>query len=295
MEGKSAMDVIRQRSSCRSFDGRPLRSHDRGRLAEALASLPAGPFGRAVRVALIAAEGDAYRRQLRALGTYGVVSGARAFMVGAVAAGPMDMEDFGYVFEAAVLAATGLGLNTCWLGASFNRSSFARAIRLRGEEVLPAVSPVGYAAERMTVTDATTRYLARSARRKEWGELFFDGGWGRALSPEAAGVYAQALEAVRLAPSASNRQPWRIVKRPGQDAFDLFLRRTPFYNTKVINVPGGDLQRLDMGIAMRHFEVGAAAAGLTGRWAVEKDVDPFGTSPPRTSYIATWRREVSPR
>jgi len=280
----SIRDVIRRRSSWRSYDGRPLSENDRADLEAFLATLTRGPFGSPVRLELVAAGRD-YRAELKSLGTYGVVNGARAFIVGAAKAGPRDMEDYGFAFERAVLRATALGLGTCWLGATFRRSGFAARIDLRADEVLPAVSPVGYVARARTVGDAATRFLARSKQRKPWPELFFDGDGATPLAAAAAGPYAEVLEMVRLAPSASNRQPWRLVRAAG-GAYHLFLKRTPGYNSRLVNVPGGDLQRLDMGIAMCHFELAARELGLAGTWGAPA---PAASGPDGASHIATWR------
>jgi hypothetical protein len=47
-----------------------------------------------------------------------------------------------------------------------------------------------------------------------------------------------------------------------------------------------DIQRIDMGIAMCHFELTASEAGLRGKWAV----DPPAVAPPdqATEYIVSW-------
>ena len=68
-------------------------------------------------------------------------------MVGAVEPGSGDLEDYGYCLERAVLAATDLGLGTCWLGGTFNKSSFARKIDIAEGEVMPAVIAMGYPTE----------------------------------------------------------------------------------------------------------------------------------------------------
>jgi nitroreductase len=282
---KPIIDVIRERSSWRSYDGRPLEPADRARVEEFIAGLGPGPFGGRARLELLEASAED-RAELRKLGTYGMVRGARTFLAGAIQQAPRDVEDYGYLFEQTVLYATALGLGTCWLGASFNPSGFASKISLAANEILPAVSPVGYVASRRTVVDAVTRFLARSKLRKPWEKLFFDGEFGTPLSREVAGPYADVLEMVRLAPSASNRQPWRLVKEAGREIFHLFLRRTPGYNIKLINIAGGDLQRMDMGIAICHFELTAGELGLAGRW--EKKEIPTLPGAGRVEYVASW-------
>lgn len=284
--GQSVLDVVRARSSWRGYDGRPLEPEDRARLEEVLASLDPGPFGSVVRLALVEASAED-RAELKKLVTYGWIRGARTFLVGAVRRAPMDLEDYGYVFERAVLEATALGLGTCWLATSFNRSGFAARVELAADEILPGVSPVGYAPASRTVVDATTRFFARSKKRKPWEELFFAGDFGTALSAEAAGPYADALEMVRLAPSASNRQPWRLVKEAGRDVYHLFLSRTAVYGRVSASFAGADLQRIDMGVACCHFELAARELGLAGKW--ERLVPPALELPARTTYVASWQ------
>ena len=92
---------------------------------------------------------------------------------------------------------------------------------------------------------------------------------------------------VRLAPSASNKQPWRIVK--DGSAWHFYLQRTPKYGpgSVVFNVMKlADLQRVDMGIAMCHFELTARELGLDGKWA---RMNPGLEIPDeRTEYVVSW-------
>ncbi len=90
-----------------------------------------------------------------------------------------------------------------------------------------------------------------------------------------------------MGPSATNKQPWRIVR--GGDAWHFYLRRTKGYGKgslafKALRI--ADLQRVDMGIAMCHFELVAREAGLDGRWVVD---DPGLDVPDGVEYTATWR------
>ncbi len=278
----SVAELIARRRSCRVFDGRPLQPAVRQELAAYTQRPLPAPFGSAVRLCVLEARPDQPRSEK--LGTYGVIRGARAFLAGAVRRGPMDLEDFGFVFEGAVLKATELGLGTCWLGGTFARSSFAAALDLAPNEVLPAVSPVGYPAGRATLIDATFRAVARSDTRKPWHELFFAESFSHPLSRDQAGAYAAPLEMVRLAPSASNRQPWRISRDEDQKAFHFFMVRTRGYR-----VPGGiDLQRVDMGIAMCHFALTAEEVGLRGAW---RRVASPPKAPTEGHYIASWIEE----
>jgi hypothetical protein len=90
---------------------------------------------------------------------------------------------------------------------------------------------------------------------------------------------------VRIAPSASNKQPWRVVK-DGQ-RWHFYMQRTPGYREDPLKIFLGlcDLQRLDLGIALCHFEFAAKEAGLTGHWVEDRpDIAPLA----QTEYIASW-------
>lgn len=105
-----------------------------------------------------------------------------------------------------------------------------------------------------------------------------------------AGRYAEPLEMLPLGPSASNKQPWRVVQ--GGEAWHFYLQRTPGYGKGsllfgVLRL--ADLQRVDIGIAMCHFEMTAGEFGLKGKWEV---CDPGLAVPDAgTEYIVTWREQ----
>ncbi len=279
------VELVRRRRSCRKYLGRPVAEGTRRSLEAFLALKRAGPFGSRARFALIAASAQD-RAALKGLGTYGFIDGATAFIVGAIEHVSGDLEDYGYLLECAILRATDLGLGTCWLGGTFSKSGFARKLGLAGDELMPAVAAVGYAVDNDYSRDRIRR-MAGSNFRRPPEELFFDAAFGAPLSPVDTGAYAGPLEMVRWAPSASNRQPWRIVRTPA--GWHFYLARTKGYGkgTLLFTVLRlADLQRVDMGIAMCHFELATRAAGLSGGWVIE---DP-GIAPPQAGveYTATW-------
>ncbi len=275
----SAIEAIKIRVSCRTFSDRPVEPETAGRLRDVLLAGAPVPFGGAVRFQLLDLN-ELEREEIRTLGTYGVIKGARLFLAGAVR-GRKPMEDFGYAMERNILAATGLGLGTCWLGGTFNRSGFAGRMNLQAGELLPAVSPVGYPAGRRSMTERIFRFGAGSGKRKPWGELFFAGDFMTPLDEDHAGRYTVPLACVRLGPSASNRQPWRILKDQERDVFHFYLKRTPGYDRVFGDV---NLQNVDMGIALCHFELAAEELGLPGSWREEEPDIPSRD----LEYIASW-------
>ncbi|MDA8125713.1 MAG: nitroreductase [Deltaproteobacteria bacterium] len=272
------IETIQARRSCRTYDGRSLEGDAVAQWNRFLASNTEGPFGGGVRFRLLALD-ELGPEELSQVGTYGVIKDPRHFIIGAVATRPQAMEDFGYCMEKNILQATAGGLATCWLAGTFRRSGFARLMPLREGEVLPAVSPLGHAGESRSLTDRFFRFSAGSDKRKPWAELFFDGTPDTPLSPATAGPFATPLECVRLAPSASNKQPWRIV-RVGED-YHFYLSRTPGYEKFGKDI---QLQNMDMGIALCHFELSAKELGLNGAWRRDASRRAMGD----WEYIVTW-------
>ena len=274
------IETIQTRKSCRTYSNRAIEPEKLAELRQFLALNTKTPFGSKVRFDLI----DFNKLEigeLKKLTTYGVIKGARQFIVGTVIKQSKAMEDYGYCMEKNILKATSMGLGICLLGGTFKRSGFAGKISLGENELLPVISPVGYASDKRSVVDRMFRFVAASDKRKPWHELFYLHDIDTVLDKENSGGLDTPLECVRIAPSASNKQPWRIIKGKGQDAFHFYLKRTPGYENLVKDIK---LQNVDMGIAICHFELSAKELGLKGDWNVN---DPQIKSDDM-EYIVSW-------
>ena len=128
---------------------------------------------------------------------------------------------------------------------------------------------------RQVAPDAADHAICRRVGgngRKAWNEIFYDGDFERPIASPAALVglgldssWADALEALRLAPSASNKQPWALARSGG--AWQLYLRRNPgYYPALARRIGFADMQLNDMGIAMVHLPLAARERGLAGGW-----------------------------
>jgi len=276
-------DLIRRRHSCRTYQLQPIPTETRKTFADFLGASVPGPFGTRARFQLVAAT-ETDRASLKGLGTYGFITNPTGFIVGAVEEGPKALEDFGYLLERAVLRATDLGLGTCWLGGTVSKSRFSKTIGMTSRELMPAVVSTGLplgapSGDRM-------RRRAGSDARLPHESLFFESSFETPLAKAAAGSFTEVLEAVRWAPSASNKQPWRLVRT--ESGWHFYLQRTKGYGkgTLLFTVMRlADLQRVDLGIAMCHFELTATELGLEGAWTLEQ---PPIQSPGR-EYVATLR------
>lgn len=252
----NSLEAMAARRSTRSFSGEKMSKAEAEELSAMLASLSGAPFGHAVRLAL--RESGENGKPVK-LGTYGLISGASAFIVPAVFPGPGAMEDVGYIVEKAVLEATAKGWASCWIGGVFSRGKAAEVVGLRAGELVPAVIALGRPAERRSLADRLVTGAAKSRSRKPLDQILFSPNGATFAEP-----WLSAARALRDAPSASNKQPWRLVGVPARDEWVIFLDEDRVYNN---SLGEAHLQNLDIGIGMRHFQESAIASGFPGRWA----------------------------
>ncbi|ADY55735.1 nitroreductase [Syntrophobotulus glycolicus DSM 8271] len=268
-------NTVRRRRSVRTYDERGLSKSEKGQIDAYITGL-SNPFSVDVSFRLLETSTAVNGEKL---GTYGVIKGARDFIGASVADGELALEALGYSFERLVLYATFLGLGTCWLGGTFNRSGFAAAMGLSEGELFPCISPVGHPKGKKRAMESFIRWMGQADQRKEWHELFFRQGFSQPLTQAEAGEFAYPLEMVRLAPSAVNKQPWRIVQDHG--AYHFYAART--LKSDKVKI---DLQRVDLGIAACHFHMAALEKGLPGKF--QKLVKPEIQSPEQMQYIFSW-------
>jgi nitroreductase len=204
------------------------------------------PFPEA-RVRLVRSSPEAVFKGL--IGGYGRVSGASMYLAFLGQMSSLRVQEAaGYTGEGLILEATALGLATCWVGGFFRPEEVRSHIALeKGERVL-SVTPIGYAPSEKTGQEKLMSGLVGARSRRPLSELVR----GEATAP----WMVKALEAARLAPSARNRQPWRFRIEGG--AIVISVNRAPSFSSIS--------KRLDCGIAMLHFELGALAAGARGHW-----------------------------
>lgn len=195
---------------------------------------------------------------------------------------PHAEEAFGYAFEKFILKATQKGLGTVWLAATIAREGFEKAIALKEDEVMPTVSPIGYEAKKRSIREEMMRKGMKSDHRVEFEKLFYQHDFDHALKKEKAGKWLIPLQMVQKAPSATNKQPWRLVIE--DNCVHFFEKKTKGYAKEET----GDIQKVDLGIAMCHFEIGANEKGIKGHF-VNK---PLSLSlPENTDYIITYQLE----
>lgn len=259
------LDLVKQRRSVRSFSDRPISPALLQELRDYMNGIE-NPYGIPVRFVLL----NAKEHGLSAP----VISGGDWYIAAAVPAVPHAEEAFGYSFETLVLFAQSHGLGTTWIGGTMNRGSFERAMGLGDGEQMLCVTPVGYPAEKPALREVMMRKGVKADTRLDFGEVFLDGSFRKSLTIERAGRLANALEAVRLGPSAVNKQPWRVVVT--EDAVHFYAK-----TAKAM----GAMQKIDMGIALCHFALTAADCGMETELRI---ADPGISAGGDVRYIASY-------
>lgn len=270
--------IIRKRYSCRTFEQKPL---DKKILRAIHGTLKGaiGPFGGKVKFQLVDTGAKDFPEKQK-IGTYGMVKGARYFIVSIVDKEVGNLVDLGYLFEIIILKMTEMNLGTVWLGRAFNFNTFASAVKLKENETIPAVSPVGYIAERKRVVDSIISWGIKSRERKPWENLFFYEDFQTPLLEEQAGEVVMPLEMLRLAPSAKNQQPWRVLKQGEQ--FHFYLKTKDHYMVDTFS----SLAFVDIGIALSHFDLTVNEMNIKGK--LVKSDPQLESLPKNYNYIATW-------
>ena len=250
--------LLTTRRSVRTFDGQPLSEEDKENICKYIESIP-NPYGIPIRFVYL----DAKEHGLSSP----VISGEPAYIAGIAPKVPHAEEAFGFSFERMVLHSWSRGIGTTWMAGTFKRPPFEKAAGVKEDESILCVTPIGYPAKKKSIKEAAMRKGVGADKRKDAAELFFDGDFTKPLKTDDESL-KQALEAVRWAPSAVNKQPWRIV-RIG-NAFHFYAKFDAGYK---------NMQKIDLGIAICHFK-----DMMGGELSIE---DPGIETPANTEYIAT--------
>lgn len=275
----NAIETIKERYSVRNYLDKPFEKEQIQKIQKFFSECKTGPFGNEVRFEIVdLSEMD--KNEIKSLGMYGMISGGKVYIAGIVKRTQSNMEDLGFCMEKLILFLTQIGIGTCWMGGTFNRSNFAKKIHLEKDEILPAITPIGLIAEKKTFKENVIRSMIGARKRKPHKELFFDGSVNKLLDFTQVGKYKDVLESVRLGPSASNKQPWCVI-RDKDGNYNLYLNENTVYNNAI---PEIKIQNIDMGIAMCHFELSANELSIKGEWIKEDPKIDCG----KLKYIATW-------
>ena len=143
---KPIMDIILERTSNRTYSGQPLEKDLRKKVLNILENLdyesPFSDFTRKARFELVSVP-EFDPNEKKKLGTYGLIKGAQDFVVGAIEKSEFAREHYGYLMELIILAATDIGLGTCWIGA-FDEMEVKEILGIPNEIRVVALMSIGY-------------------------------------------------------------------------------------------------------------------------------------------------------
>ena len=210
------MEAMRARHSVRSYVDRPLEADTVNILEEEISIC--NREGN-LHIQLVKDEPEAFGGFMA---RYGKFSGVKNYLALVGKKGPDMDEKCGYYGERLVLLAQSLGLNSCWVAMSYDKSK--AACKLDAGEKLCIVISLGYGATQGVPHKSKSAEEVMTAK----GEV---PAWFRA-----------GVEAALLAPTAMNQQKFRFMLEDGAVA---------------ASAGRGFYSRIDLGIAKYHFEVGA--------------------------------------
>ena len=259
---ENLLQAIQRRRSVRTFADIPLTGGQLSLLNETAADARA-EFGGRYIIRIVSTDAFAGGH---VPSTYGVIKGARCFMLLWCDDNAESKLSGGFAMEKLVLTATAMGLGTCWLGGTFSAKDFNIDPSLQADgRKLVAVVPVGAPAPREGWVGRMMVALAGSRGRKPFKDMFFSVlGGGIHLSEDC--MWYGALEAMRQAPSSTNSQPWRAMVT--DNGVEFFKARK------------GPLSDIDMGIGLSHFAIAMSRYGKRGR---------FIAAPPQHPVMLGWK------
>ena len=262
--------IIKERRSVRTFDKKKIADEDIDRIKDFISDVK-NPYDIHVEFRLL----DSKEHGLKSK----VLKGEELFLGAKIKRIPHFEEAFGYSFEAVVLFAQSLGVGTVWIASTMNRDAFEKAMELGDDEIMPCISPLGYPAGKMSVVESLMRKTLGADKRMSLEEIAFEEDFGSPFKGSKDELLDKAVEMVRIAPSARNRQPWRMVI--SENKIHFFEKKDPGYD----RTEAGDVQKIDIGIAMYHF---ANVMESGGRSVSLKIDDPGLKTAEGTVYVSTY-------
>lgn len=148
----------------RTFDGTPLSAEDR-RLLQEYAKTATNPFGGPVEFRFLEAGPNRLSRP--------VLIGENLNAAAKVPHVPNFEAALGDSFEEVCIYARQLGIGTVILAATLSRKTFEPGMEVKDGEVMPVVSPFGYAAAKPSMRERLTRPNIRADFRKDFSDMFF--------------------------------------------------------------------------------------------------------------------------
>ncbi|MGS0973016.1 MAG: nitroreductase family protein [Candidatus Izemoplasmataceae bacterium] len=234
------LDAMWKRRSVRVFEDEALSVEDVKMIHELIeeAKNHKGPFGHQVDFFLK----DGTKFDGQKMGTYGTVKHPQMIVGGFTEEEFDGFVDYGYLLEELILKITKLEVGSLWVEGHFDPSNLG-VEEVEGK-IVPALCPIGYPKGK-ELKKRQFHINPKKEQRKDMREFAFV---GKKLKPmNESDLYHDHIRAVQIAPSGSNKQPWRFVVMNNE--VHVYLERTKGYGASLPK----DIQAIDIGIALRHL------------------------------------------
>jgi nitroreductase len=148
------------------------------------------------------------------------------------------LENIGFTMESIVLELTDMGIGTCWIGGNIDKCLFDDFITMKNNHVPVVIIAFGYPRDE----NDDVKTIVNSRKRMDISEIF---------NGNLDDLWYKIMEAVRVAPSAVNIQPWRFFNEDHR--IDVYsVKRTLFTNKHL-----EEMNRIDVGIGLSHLDIAA--------------------------------------
>ncbi len=232
-----------------------------------------GPLGHPIELLRVSPL-DLKKQGIGNLATFGVITGSADYLFGIISDSRAGHVNYGYSLEKVAITLCKNGIGTCWLGGTFKKLRLESLYLMKGKRSIPAVLAIGLPTASESVIGKVVKLATRPADHKPLSELVFDRDFQHSLVLKPGSRWETIFTCVQRAPSARNAKPWRILKEYNQYHFYLETREET------------DLNRIDMGIAICHFDLARMELGIEGRWRVRHSLED-----PEHRYFITFVRE----
>ncbi|MCI6151573.1 nitroreductase family protein [Fusobacterium perfoetens] len=184
------------------------------------------------------------------LASYGLIRGCNSYI--ALIGDSKEKkiaEKIGFYGEYLVLKLVQMGFGTCWVGATYDHKEIKEDVSLDyGEKIYCLIAFGKINSDTKIGFEKLVSLIGK--KRKSIQEIFPN---IKKVKKESQKWIMKGLELVRKAPSARNKQPW---------IFDIIENDTITISAK----ENFGYEKIDMGIAMLHFQQGAQLCGCKGEW-----------------------------
>ncbi|MFP4001141.1 MAG: nitroreductase family protein [Thermoplasmata archaeon] len=239
----NSFEAIYRRKSVRKYSSQGLSDEDLADIKKKIEDLD--PLNEDIDSEIyLAKEGERVQKTFSGLKSKVAKVEAPYYLLGTSEEKEGYLVNMGFLLEGSVLYLTERKLGSCWLGAGLNEDLLKEVYDL--EYGLVIMVAFGDSEE----GKKNLREHPEKAKRKSLSEIVLND-----LS-EVPDDWRKIIDAVKMAPSALNSQPWRFYF--DESGTHLFIKKGGIFKSLVRKVTDlKRLNRIDAGIALKHLEIAA--------------------------------------